>query len=42
MRHVIVGNSAAAIGCVEGLRRYDKDSPIRSFSTNPITRTRAR
>ena len=28
MRYVIIGNSAAAIGCVEGLRQVDQEGPI--------------
>lgn len=27
-RYVIIGNSAAAIGCVEGIRQMDKTSSI--------------
>ena len=28
MGYVIIGNSAAAIGCVEGIRRVDKEGEI--------------
>lgn len=28
MKYVIIGNSAAAVGCVEGIREYDKKSEI--------------
>lgn len=33
MNYVIIGNSAAAIGGVEGIRRLDKDSPITVISS---------
>ena len=39
MGYVIIGNSAAAIGCVEGIRRVDKEGEITSSqakSTTPI------
>lgn len=35
MRHVIIGNSAAAIGCVEGIRHYDRESPITIVADEP-------
>jgi len=35
MKYVIVGNSAAAIGAVEGIRKVDKDSPITLISDEP-------
>lgn len=35
MKHVIIGNSAAAIGCVEGIRRYDPDNPITIVADEP-------
>jgi NAD(P)H-nitrite reductase large subunit len=35
MRHVIIGNSAAAIGCVEGIRRYDLESSITIVADEP-------
>jgi len=35
MRYVIIGNSAAAIGCVEGLRHHDPDSPITIVADEP-------
>ena len=35
MRHVIIGNSAAAIGCVEGIRKVDKDSSITIVADEP-------
>lgn len=28
MKYVIIGNSAAAVGCIEGIRQIDKDNPI--------------
>lgn len=28
MNYVIIGNSAAAVGCIEGIRRFDKENPI--------------
>ena len=27
-QYVIVGNSIAAVGCIEGIRREDRESPI--------------
>ena len=35
MRYVIIGNSAAAIGGVEGIRRVDAASPIALISAEP-------
>ncbi|MGI5884050.1 MAG: NAD(P)/FAD-dependent oxidoreductase [Candidatus Spyradocola sp.] len=35
MRYVIIGNSAAAIGGVEGIRRVDATSPITLLSSEP-------
>jgi NAD(P)H-nitrite reductase large subunit len=35
MRHVIIGNSAAAIGCVEGIREDDPDSAITIVADEP-------
>ncbi|MBN1246013.1 MAG: NAD(P)/FAD-dependent oxidoreductase [Anaerolineae bacterium] len=35
MRHVIIGNSAAAIGCVEGIRHYDRENPITIVADEP-------
>jgi NAD(P)H-nitrite reductase large subunit len=35
MRHVIIGNSAAAIGCVEGIRTVDLDNPITIVADEP-------
>jgi len=32
MKYVIVGNSAAAVGCITGIRRVDKESPITVIS----------
>ena len=32
MRYVIIGNSAAGIGCAEGIRKTDKDGEIILFS----------
>lgn len=34
-RYVIIGNSAAAIGCVEGIRQMDKTSSITLVSAEP-------
>jgi hypothetical protein len=28
MNYVIIGNSAAAIGCIEGIRQIDTENPI--------------
>ncbi|MDR0821727.1 MAG: FAD-dependent oxidoreductase [Oscillospiraceae bacterium] len=35
LNYVIIGNSAAAIGCVEGIRKLDKDTPIVIISDEP-------
>jgi NAD(P)H-nitrite reductase large subunit len=35
MRHVIIGNSAAAVGAVEAIRRHDPDNPITIVSDEP-------
>ena len=35
MRYVIVGNSAAAVGAVEAIRRHDLDNPITIVSDEP-------
>lgn len=35
MRLVIIGNSAAAIGCIEGFRQKDRESEIIAVSTEP-------
>lgn len=35
MKYVIIGNSAAAIGCIEGIRRMDSSSPITLISKEP-------
>lgn len=32
MKYVLIGNSAAAIGCIEGIRQIDKDHPITVIS----------
>lgn len=32
MNYVIIGNSAAAIGCIEGIRQVDRDGPITVIS----------
>ena len=32
MNYVIIGNSAAAVGCIEGIRRFDKENPITVIS----------
>ena len=34
-RYVIIGNSAAAVGCVEGIRQQDKTGGITLISTEP-------
>lgn len=36
MRYVIIGNSTAAIGCVEGIRSIDKESKITIISKEPF------
>ncbi|NIA10476.1 MAG: FAD-dependent oxidoreductase [Nitrospiraceae bacterium] len=35
MKYVIIGNSAAAIGCVEGIRKYDSGGEILLVSKEP-------
>ena len=35
MRHVIIGNSAAAIACVEGIREHDTETPITIVADEP-------
>lgn len=35
MKYVIIGNSAAAAGCVEGIRQIDKEGPITVISKEP-------
>jgi len=35
VKYVIIGNSAAAIGCVEGIRQIDKDGKITIISNEP-------
>ena len=32
MKYVIIGNSAAAVGCIEGIRKYDKQGSITVIS----------
>ena len=35
MKYVIVGNSAAAVGCVEGIRQQDAENRIVVISDEP-------
>lgn len=35
MNYVIIGNSAAAVGCIEGIRRQDREGPITVISAEP-------
>ena len=35
MEYVIIGNSAAAVGCIEGIRKQDKDGTITLISDEP-------
>ena len=35
MKYVIIGNSTAAIGCVEGIRSVDTESPITLIASEP-------
>lgn len=35
MRYVIIGNSAAAIGCIEGIRQVDRENKIVVISNEP-------
>ena len=32
MNYVIIGNSAAAVGCIEGIRKNDKENKITVIS----------
>lgn len=41
-KYVIIGNSTAAIGCVEGIRSKDKDGEIVLIASETTTLTRAR
>jgi len=36
MNYVIIGNSTAAIGCIEGIRQIDKTGPITVISKENI------
>ena len=35
MKHLIIGSSAAAIGCVEGIRMADREAEILMISKEP-------
>ena len=35
MRYVMIGNSAAAVGCVEGIRQLDRSGPITVIASEP-------
>jgi NAD(P)H-nitrite reductase large subunit len=35
MRHVVVGNSAAAVGAIEAIRQYDQESHITVVADEP-------
>ena len=35
MRYVIIGNSTAAVGCVEGIRQLDREGSITLVSEEP-------
>ena len=35
MKYVIIGNSAAAVGCIEGIRQVDRESPITLIASEP-------
>jgi len=35
VRYVIIGNSAAAVGAIESIRKYDKDNEIVVISEEP-------
>lgn len=35
MKYVIIGNSAGAVGCIEGIRRYDKNGHIVLIASEP-------
>lgn len=37
MKYVIIGNSTAAVGCIEGIRSIDKTGPITVISDEPHT-----
>ena len=38
MNYVIIGNSAAAVGCIEGIRKNDKENKITVISEVPVPR----
>lgn len=35
MRYVIIGNSAAAVGCIEGIRQHDKENELLLIAEEP-------
>ena len=35
MKYVMIGNSAAAVGCIEGIRSVDPDGEITVVSSEP-------
>ncbi len=35
LKYVIIGNSTAAVGCIEGIRSVDKTGPITVISDEP-------
>lgn len=37
MNYVIIGNSAAAVGCVEGIRSVDRTGPVTVISDEPYS-----
>ena len=41
MRYVIIGNSAAAVGCIEGIRKNDKTGGITVIGEENPSRIRA-
>ena len=36
MNYLIIGNSAAAVGCIEGIRSIDPEGPITLLSREPF------
>ena len=37
MKYVLIGNSAAAVACVEGIRQRDREGDITMVTNEPTT-----
>ena len=42
MKYIIIGNSAAAVGTVEGIRSVDAEGEIELFGGEPLEKARGR